>query len=109
MKEFYDRRIIIETLMSSNLRIACYGEAAEHHSMRWLLHQPEAFSDDPKVLLAFGSDDPAIFSCDAKSEFYLLYASLREYGVTENDAINLLHEVNNRGRIYSFLNTNTHS
>ncbi len=105
MKEFYERRIIIETLMSSNLRIACYGQASQHHSMRWLLHKPAPFSSDPKVLLAFGSDDPAIFSCDAKSEFYLLYASLREHGITEHDAICLLDEVNNRGRIYSFGNS----
>ncbi len=108
MHEFHERRIVIETLMSSNLRIACYRKPEEHHVIRWLLKKPDIFKDDPKVLLAFGSDDPGIFTCDAKSEFYLLYASLLQHGVTEREAINLLDEVNDRGRSYSFRNTNKH-
>ncbi len=106
MKEFFDKGIVIETLPSSNLRIACYHHAREHHSMRWLLRHGD-FADDPKVLLAFGSDDPGVFSCDAKSEFYLLYDCLRDHDVTEQDAIRILDEMNQRGRIYAFNRTNT--
>ncbi len=106
MREFFEKGIVIETLMTSNLRIACYHQSREHHSMRWLLrHGP--FANDPKVLLAFGSDDPGVFSCDVKSEFYLLYDSLRDHGVSEQEAIHLLHEANKRGRIYAFNHTNT--
>ncbi len=109
MEEFRSRRIVIETLITSNLRIARYKDPAEHHSMRWLLKRPDVFREEPNVLLAFGTDDPGIFFCDAKSEFYMLYASLHRNGVTEKDAIALLRDVNERGRSYSFLNTNTHT
>ncbi len=102
MQDYVDAKIVIETLISSNLRIACYRRAAEHHAMRWLLRQPEKFKGEPDLLLCFGSDDPAIFSCDAKADFYLLYASLHEHGIKEQQAIQLLDCVNRRGRIYSF-------
>ncbi len=106
MREFCNRGIIIETLLTSNLRIACYRHATEHHAMRWLHCGSAAVEGDPKLQLAFGSDDPGIFSCDAKAEFYLLYTSLRAHGVSEQEALTKLHEVNRRGRVYSFANTN---
>ncbi len=102
MQDYINDKIVIETLITSNLRIACYRHAAEHHAMRWLLHQPEKFKNEPNLLLCFGSDDPAVFSCDAKADFYLLYASLHQCGVKEHEALHLLDRVNNRGRIYSF-------
>ncbi len=102
MQKYYSAKVVIETLITSNLRIACYRRAADHHAIRWLLHQPEKFKGEPDLLLCFGSDDPAIFSCDAKADFYLLYASLHEQGIKEHDALRLLDCVNKRGRIYSF-------
>ncbi len=102
MQDYINDKIIIETLITSNLRIACYRRAVEHHAMRWLLHHPEKFKEEPNLLLCFGSDDPAIFSCDAKTDFYLLYACLHELGVREQEALQLLDRLNKRGRIYSF-------
>lgn len=106
MQRLHDKRVVVETLPTSNLRISYYRNAWEHHAMRWLCKRPEIFKDDPKIFLTFGSDDPGVFTCDTKSEFYLLYSSLRRHGITEQEAIALLHEVNNRGRVYSFSNTN---
>ncbi len=106
MRRFCEKGIIIETLPTSNLRIACYRNAGEHHIMRWLHCPSSTLEGDAKLQVAFGSDDPGIFSCDAKAEFYLLYACLREHGIPEQQALSMLHDVNRRGRVFSFANTN---
>lgn len=102
MQEVADRRVIIETLPSSNVRISQYLNFAEHHSLRWM-RVPEFIRDgDPAIMVSLGSDDPGIFAGDLNSEFYQLYATLRGIGLSDMEALAYLSPLNERGRQYRF-------
>lgn len=102
MSEVARRRVIIETLPSSNVRISHYHRFSEHHSLRWM-RVPGFFKEgDPHIMVSLGSDDPGIFVGDLNSEFYQLYSALRNQGVGDNEALGYLSIINERGRKYRF-------
>ncbi len=102
MRELFQRRVIVETLPSSNVRISLYAQFAEHHALRWMKAPGHVVEGDPDVLVSLGSDDPGIFAGDLSSEFYHLYAVLRQEGHSDQQALVRLAQVNERGRQYAF-------
>ena len=102
MRELFQRRVIVETLPSSNVRISLYGQFSEHHALRWMKAPGHAVAGDPEVLVSLGSDDPGIFAGELSSEFYHLYAVLRQEGDSDQQALARLAQVNERGRQYAF-------
>ncbi|ESS67380.1 hypothetical protein MGMO_167c00010 [Methyloglobulus morosus KoM1] len=102
MKDVQKRRAVIETLPTSNVFISQYQHYREHHSLRWMKVPDFAKSNDPDIMVSMGSDNPGIFSNDLSTEFYQLYAVLRENGLTDMTALNFLATVNERGRQYRF-------
>ncbi|ASF45934.1 amidohydrolase family protein [Methylovulum psychrotolerans] len=102
MTDVQQRRVIIETLPTSNVRISQYQHHREHHSLRWMKVPGFAKPNDPDIMVSLGSDDPGIFSNDLSTDFYQLYAVLREHGVTDMAALGFLATINERGRQYRF-------
>lgn len=102
MTEVKERRVLIETLPSSNVRISHYERFEEHHVFRWM-RLPEFLQDgDPEIMVSLGSDDPGIFAGELAGEFYQLYAVLRGFGLTDKEALYKVAELNERGREYRF-------
>lgn len=102
MQKMFDRRVIVETIPSSNVRISLYDNFSEHHALRWMKAPKHAVKGDPEVLVSLGSDDPGIFASDLSSELYHLYAVLRQEGDSDQQALARLAQVNERGRQYAF-------
>lgn len=102
MAEVCKRKVVIETLPSSNVRISQYNHFCEHHALRWM-RIPGLFEpDDPEIMVSLGSDDPGIFAGDLNGEFYQLYAALRNEGIGDKAALSYLAPINERGREYRF-------
>ena len=102
MREVAKRRVLIETLPSSNVRISQYQDFGEHHSLRWMGVPGFKQEGDPAIMVTLGSDDPGIFAGDLRGEFYQLYAVLRENGFNDREALGFLVPINERGREYRF-------
>jgi hypothetical protein len=102
MAEVSYRKVVIETLPSSNVRISHYQNFQEHHALRWMRVPGHAVSGDPEIMVSLGSDDPGIFAGDLNGEFYQLYAALRKEGIGDKPALDYLATVNERGRQYRF-------
>lgn len=102
MSEVNNRKVVIETLPSSNVRISQYHNFREHHALRWMRVPGFVEDGDPEIMVSLGSDDPGIFAGDLNGEFYQLYAALRNEGIGDKTALDYLAPVNERGRQYRF-------
>lgn len=102
MTEVRDRKVVVETLPSSNVRISQYYNFREHHSLRWMRVPGFVEEGDPEIMVSLGSDDPGIFAGDLNGEFYQLYAALRNEGLGDKTALDYLAPINERGRQYRF-------
>lgn len=91
LDEISARGVAIETLPTSNVRIACYDEHREHHVARWLDHPSNASTTRP-LEICVGSDDPGIFATNLRNEFAHLYRSFELNGrLTAKSDIERLH------------------
>ncbi|MDM7303627.1 adenosine deaminase, partial [Klebsiella quasipneumoniae subsp. similipneumoniae] len=86
MQVVKDKRVLIETLPSSNVRISQYESFDEHHVFRWMGLPSYAKPGDPEIMVTLGSDDPGIFAGDLACEFYQLYAVLQGLGLSDKKA-----------------------
>jgi len=103
LSEVSRRRIIMETLPTSNVRISQYREMKEHHVFRWMKMPGRATDGDPDIMVCLGSDDPGIFAETLKGEFYHLYSVLREeFSMSDDEALARVAAINERGRVYRF-------
>lgn len=103
MKKMADRNIAIECPPTSNTRISQYRDVSEHHIFRWMGLSGEVIEGDIPMSICLGSDDPGIFAADLKSEFYHLFVVLtRKLGLSPAEALRMVAEVNENGRIYRF-------
>jgi len=98
LKEVVRRRVVLETLPTSNVRISYYEGHHEHHVFRWL----DRASTEPKPIVTIGSDDPGIFACNLKGEYVHLLQAARRRDMDDRDAAEMLRELNRNGRLYSF-------
>lgn len=60
------KRIIIETLISSNVRISHYKDYNEHHITRWLGLNSD---NEPSPTVVLGTDDTGIFMTNIHNEY----------------------------------------
>lgn len=100
MKHLVEMGVVLETMPTSNLRIAQYREMGQHHSSRWL--GANAFPGDSPPPIVLGTDDPGVFATDIKAEFYHLYASLCKRGINSQAALEKLIAMNLCGERYAF-------
>lgn len=96
------RGVVIETLPVSNLRISQYTNIHQHHLLRWLGVGSHRIEGDTEMNICMGSDDPGIFVTDIKNEYYHFFNMLRAADVSEAEALRLLRQVNDAGRIFAF-------
>lgn len=96
------RDVVIETLPVSNMRISQFCHIQDHHVLRWLKVEGYKKTGDADMNICVGSDDPGIFATDIKNEYYHLYMSLRNAGLSAQRAVELLRKVNEAGRVYAF-------
>lgn len=99
LDEFNRRKVAIETLLTSNLRISVYEHYKEHHIFRWL-----GFAGArPKVSVCIGSDDPGVFATNLRNEYAHL---LRELDIvcaaSEVDPSNVLDGLISNGKRFRF-------
>lgn len=91
--------VVIETLPTSNVRIGGYRDYSEHHLMRWLGVSGSPVPVAPEVCV--GSDDPGIFSTNARNEFgHVLLALEKE--MSPREAADRLRRLNQTGRMTRF-------
>ena len=101
-KKLIEKRIAVETLPTSNLRISFYKNYGEHHIFRWL--GANKTSADPKPIVCLGSDDTGIFSTNLRNEFSHIFCSLISKKIDRKQALDFLKEVAENNRIYGFKN-----
>jgi len=97
--ELAQKEIIIESMISSNVRISFYDRYKEHHIVKWLDKQHNM----PLVTLA--SDDPGIFNTNIFCEYSHLYDMLDQ----NNDKFNKYNKIlTDNGKKASFANRYLH-
>lgn len=95
-----DKRVAIETMPTSNVRISYYDKYAEHHILRWL----GIIGNGPCPTLCIASDDPGIFATNLRNEFMHVFRILTEVGgLTPEQALAHLQKLNSNSRIYAFI------
>ncbi|MCF4151877.1 hypothetical protein L2W58_08715 [Dethiosulfovibrio sp. F2B] len=103
LSEISRKRLVIETLPTSNVRISQYRDMRDHHVFRWMGIPNRSLDGDPAVMVSLGTDDPGIFASSLKGEFYHLYLVLRQdLGLPDHEAMDYLKRLNERGFEYSF-------
>lgn len=99
LAEIARRRVVLETLPTSNVRISFYKDFSEHHVFRWL----GLGGDGHQPAVSVGSDDPGIFACSLRGEFMHLYRELVKQTGCEREALARLEHLNDVGRVYRFV------
>jgi len=104
LKKVVDKRLVIETLPTSNVRIAPYDGFPDHHLFRWLgLKTACGTHDEVNPTVVVGSDDPGIFATNMHNEFVHIHRVLTEhYGLDDGYAADILDRLNTNARRYSF-------
>jgi adenosine deaminase len=99
LADVVQREIVLESMLTSNVRISLYDDYPEHHIVRWL--GLEGDLPPPPVVLA--SDDPGIFANCLRNEFlHLLHTLVTVKGVPRDKAVAILRSLNANGRTYRF-------
>lgn len=98
-----DKKIVIESLLTSNVRISHYKSLHEHHIFRWLHVKNRVFDGDKKMRVVLGSDDPGIFATDLRGEYYHLFCSLKShFGYSEEKSLELIKVMHTNSQTYHF-------
>jgi len=92
LSEMAQKEFIIESMISSNVRISYYNRYKQHHILKWL----EKKHDMPLVTLA--SDDPGIFNNNILIEYAHLYDMVDDKDVFKE----YVEELLNNGNTASF-------
>lgn len=95
------RKIAIETMPSSNVRISLYDHLSEHHISRWLGLDGEGRGGALPTLVV-GSDDPGIFSTNLRNEYAGIYEIIMASGISSDEAITHLERLRKNSRAYRF-------
>lgn len=99
-----DRGIVIESLITSNVRISYYNNYYEHHLFRWLGLE-KGFENAPKPTVVIGSDDPGIFVTNIRNEICHIYLVLKNYyKLSESCCWQIIEQLLKNNEIYLFDN-----
>lgn len=97
-----NRKVVLETLPVSNLRISQYEDIRQHHLLRWLGVPGCALPGDYQMNVCMGSDDPGIFVTDIKNEYYHIFSNLCQAGLTPAECMVYVKRLNDAGSAYAF-------
>ncbi|MBE9578342.1 hypothetical protein [Moraxella lacunata] len=102
-KSIADKKIVIESLPTSNVRISHYKSLHEHHIFRWLHIKGRAVDGDARMRIVLGSDDPGIFATDLRGEYYHIFCSLKShFGYGEEKALDIIKKLHENSQVYHF-------
>lgn len=91
--------IILESMLTSNVRISVYQDYGEHHIHRWLGTGNDLAS--PTVVMA--TDDPGIFSNSLRNDFIHLIETLRQSGdYTPEKVLSVIQSLAHNARVFRF-------
>lgn len=93
--------IVIETLLTSNVRISYYKNYSEHHLWRWLGFAQNQKENEPKPTIVVGSDDTGIFMTNLRNEYAHIYETCCK--IKDNKtATAVINELNQNSKTYTF-------
>ncbi|MCJ9428067.1 hypothetical protein [Kordiimonas marina] len=102
LQEVCRRKVVIETMLSSNVSISFYRGYGEHHLRRWLGLDP-TFKDEPRPTIILASDDPGIFATNIRNEYaHALRLLHKACDVKVGDAEKTLIDLMKNSETYSF-------
>lgn len=94
------KNIIIETMLSSNVKISFYNSYNEHHVKRWLgLGKTKKY---PKPTLMIATDDPGIFATNIRNELSHLYLILKNDGLDDKSIFDIIEDLLDDNLVYGF-------
>jgi hypothetical protein len=91
LKVLNQRRMAIESLPSSNVRISIHQRYEDHHSLNWLGFGAGSLRIPVDVVV--GSDDPGIFATSLRMEYAQLMRCLREESRHSGDQFDPLQPI----------------
>ncbi len=94
------KNIIIETMISSNVRISFYKSYNEHHIKKWLGLTKE--KNPPKPILSIATDNPGIFATNMRNELSHLYLLLLKTKMCEEDIFKIINNLLKNNVDYRF-------
>jgi adenosine deaminase len=101
LKLLHERRIAIETLPSSNVRISIHENYEEHHAVYWLGAGKKRVPFPVRVVV--GSDDPGIFATSLRTEYAHLQNALESQADNQGtDVGSILRRVCSEAKLYRF-------
>lgn len=101
LKLLHDRRVAIETLPSSNVRISIHENYEHHHAGYWLGAGKKMVPTPVRVVV--GSDDPGIFATGLRNEYAHLQNSLESQAKDRGlDVGNVLRRICTEAKLYRF-------
>ena len=102
--ELITKKIAIESLPTSNMRIGFYHDFSEHHLFRWLGLSPGSSKQIGKQpVVVIGSDDPGIFATSIRAEYFHIYRVLTtKYDRTPNEALEILLRLHRNADAFRF-------
>jgi hypothetical protein len=97
-----ERKIIIETLPTSNVRIGNYRNYNNYHLYHWI-HWKNEGNQIPEIVI--GTDDTGIFATNIYNE----YANIWQYfikskGQSISETVNIINELDSNSKKYRFFN-----
>jgi hypothetical protein len=104
--ELNARKIAIETLPTSNVRIGHYDYYRQHHLFRWLGIPKAGYrKGEPMPTVCVGTDDTGIFATNLRNEYCHIVGTLEKYyEYSHADATVVARRLNQNGRVYAFNN-----
>lgn len=101
LKDLKERRIVIETLPTSNVRIGYYRNYKSYHFYNWIKWQDQK-KEIPKIVV--GTDDTGIFATNILNEYANIWEYLiRSKGVDESKVESIVKELNQNSKLYRFV------
>ena len=99
VQDLRDRRVAVEALPTSNVRISQYRWTKHHHLLRWL----DPSNERPAPFVLLGTDDPGIFATTIRNETALVLRRLnRMYPGRSEIPYEIVNHLIRNGRSYSF-------
>lgn len=97
LKLLQERRVAIETLPTSNVRISIHQSYDDHHAIGWLGYGRN-FGPTSVVI---GSDDPGIFATSLRGEYAHMLRALETNGAG-HESIEILERINKTSKRFRF-------
>lgn len=102
IQKLNDECIVIESLVTSNVRISYYNNYAEHHIFRWLGLNGK-FKGAPLPTVVLGTDNPGISVTNMRNEIVHIYLVMKNfYKLPEQECWKHIEQLVKNNQIYLF-------